>query len=97
MALLRRQTTGRGDHIDISMLDSVVASCVNVVGPTFAEGRQPVNTHERTTGGSAFYRFYTCGDGRQLVLAGQEAKFVKALLGHLVVARYFDRCVPIAA
>jgi crotonobetainyl-CoA:carnitine CoA-transferase CaiB-like acyl-CoA transferase len=83
MALLRRQTTGQGDYIDISMLDSVVSACVNVVGPTFAENRQPINTHERTTGGSAFYRFYECGDGRQLALAGQEAKFVRALLEHL--------------
>jgi crotonobetainyl-CoA:carnitine CoA-transferase CaiB-like acyl-CoA transferase len=83
MALYRRQSTGRGDHIDISMLDSVVSACVNVVGPTFAEGRQPVNTHERTTGGSAFYRFYECADGRRLSLAGQEPKFVRALLIHL--------------
>lgn len=83
MALYRRQTTGQGDYIDISMLDSMVSACVNVVGPTFAEGRQPVNAHERTTGGSAFYRFYECADGRRLSLAGQEPKFVRALLGHL--------------
>lgn len=83
MALFRRHTTGRGDFVDISMLDSMVSACVNVVGPTFAEGRQPVNLHERTTGGSAFYRFYECADGRRLCLAGQEPKFVRALLSHL--------------
>ncbi len=83
MALLRRQQTGRGDFIDISMLDSVISACANVVGPTFAENRQPVNEHERTTGGSAFYRFYECKDGGRLALAGQEPKFVRALLGHL--------------
>jgi crotonobetainyl-CoA:carnitine CoA-transferase CaiB-like acyl-CoA transferase len=83
MALYRRTVSGQGDYVDISMLDSVVSACVNVVGPTFAEGRQPVNQHERTTGGSAFYRFYECGDGRRLTLAGQEPKFVRALLGYL--------------
>ncbi len=83
MALYRRSVSGQGDYVDISMLDSVVSACVNVVGPTFAEGRQPVNQHERTTGGSAFYRFYECGDGRRLTLAGQEPKFVRALLGYL--------------
>ena len=39
--------------------------------------------HRRTTGGSAFYRIYDTRDGRQLVLGGQEPKFVRALLGAL--------------
>lgn len=80
MALLRRVSTGRGDYLDIAMHDTLVAACANVVGPTFAEDRQPVVKQERTTGGAAFYRIYDTGDGRQLVLAGQEEKFVHALL-----------------
>ena len=83
MALLRRQTTGRGDYLDISMQDSLMASCANVVGSTFAEGKPPDVKQQRTTGGSAFYRIYDTADGRQLVLAGQEMKFVKNLLGAL--------------
>ena len=80
MALLRRATTGRGDYLDIAMHDVLVAACANVVGPTFAEDRQPDVKQERTTGGSAFYRIYDTRDGRQLVLAGQEEKFVRSLL-----------------
>ena len=80
MALLRRVQTGRGDHIDIAMHDSLFAACANAVGPALIEGRQPVVKHQRTTGGAAFYRIYDTRDGRQLVLAGQEAKFVRALL-----------------
>jgi crotonobetainyl-CoA:carnitine CoA-transferase CaiB-like acyl-CoA transferase len=83
MALLRRQTTGHGDYLDISMQDSLMASCANVVGSTFAEGKPPDVKQQRTTGGSAFYRIYDTADGRQLVLAGQEMKFVKNLLGAL--------------
>ena len=83
MALFRRSSTGRGDYLDIAMHDVLVAACANVVGPTFAEDRQPVVKHERTTGGAAFYRIYDTRDGRQLVLAGQEEKFVHALLGAL--------------
>lgn len=83
MALLRRTETGRGDYLDIAMHDALVAACANVVGPTFAEGRQPIVKQQRTTGGSAFYRIYDTRDGRQLVLAGQEEKFVRALLGAL--------------
>lgn len=83
MALLRRTETGRGDYLDIAMHDALVAASANVVGPTFAEGRQPDVKQQRTTGGSAFYRIYDTRDGRQLVLAGQEEKFVHALLGAL--------------
>lgn len=80
MALLRRQQTGKGDYIDISMFDCMAAALRNVVGPTFAEGRQPDPKLERTTGGSAFYRMYGTRDGAFIALAGQEPKFVRALL-----------------
>jgi crotonobetainyl-CoA:carnitine CoA-transferase CaiB-like acyl-CoA transferase len=83
MALLRRTQTGLGDCIDISMHDSAVSACVNVLGPAIAENRQQVAKHERTTGGAAFYRLYRTGDGRHLALAGQEEKFIRALLGAL--------------
>ncbi|HEX2334596.1 MAG TPA: CoA transferase [Burkholderiales bacterium] len=83
MALLRRQKTGKGDFIDIAMHDSMLAGTPNVLGPTLAENRQPVPTHERSTGGSAFYRLYETADGRYLALGGQEPKFVRNLLGAL--------------
>jgi crotonobetainyl-CoA:carnitine CoA-transferase CaiB-like acyl-CoA transferase len=80
MALLRRAKTGRGDYLDIAMHDCLLAACVNVVGPALVEGRHPIVKHQRATGGSAFYRIYDTGDGRQLVLAGQEPKFIHTLL-----------------
>lgn len=83
MALLRRTRTGKGDRIDISMHDALLAACANVIGPALLHGRQPEVKLERTTGGAAFYRIYDTGDGRQIVLAGQEAKFIRTLLGHL--------------
>ena len=83
MALLRREKTGKGDFIDIAMHASMLAGTPNVLGPTLAENRQPVPTHERSTGGSAFYRLYRSADGRWLALGGQEPKFVRALLGAL--------------
>lgn len=83
MALLRRHATGKGDYIDISMMDCMSAALRNVTGPTFAEGRQPDPKLERTTGGSAFYRIYQTGDGQRIALAGQEPKFIHALLESL--------------
>lgn len=83
MALLRRENTGRGDYVEIAMHGAMLAGCANILGPTLAENRQPVPRHERTTGGSAFYRLYETADGRHLVLGGQEMKFVRNLLGAL--------------
>lgn len=83
MALLRRERTGQGDYLDISMLDSMLGASQNIMGPTFAEDRQPVAEHERTTGGSAFYRIYRTREGGHIALAGQEPKFVHALLHDL--------------
>jgi crotonobetainyl-CoA:carnitine CoA-transferase CaiB-like acyl-CoA transferase len=80
MALFRRQQTGIGDYIDISMHDVTAGGMLNVLGPAFAEDRQPIVSHERTTGGAAFYRPYETQDGRYLVLAGQEPKFIHNLL-----------------
>ena len=83
MALLRREQTGKGDYLDIAMHDSMLAGTPNVLGPTLAENRQPEPRHERSTGGSAFYRLYETADGRHLALGGQEPKFVRNLLGAL--------------
>jgi crotonobetainyl-CoA:carnitine CoA-transferase CaiB-like acyl-CoA transferase len=83
MALLRREHTGRGEFIDMAMHDAMLAGMPNILGPTLAENRQPVARHERTTGGSAFYRLYQTADGRHLALGGQEMKFVNNLLGAL--------------
>jgi crotonobetainyl-CoA:carnitine CoA-transferase CaiB-like acyl-CoA transferase len=83
MALLRRESTGRGDYIDIAMHDATLAACANIVGPVMAEARQPIAKHERTTGGAAFYQIYETRDGRHIVLAGQEPKFIRNLMNAL--------------
>jgi crotonobetainyl-CoA:carnitine CoA-transferase CaiB-like acyl-CoA transferase len=92
MALLRRTTTGEGDYVDVSMHEALMASCANVIGEAFTEGRQPDVKNQRTTGGSAFYRTYDTSDGRQLVLAGQEMKFIRNLLTALGKPEWIDLC-----
>ncbi len=93
MALIRRQQTGLGDYIDISMHDVTVGAMLNILGPTFAENRQPVPAHERTTGGAAFYRPYETSDGRYLVLAGQEPKFIRNLLEAMGRPDFAELCL----
>jgi crotonobetainyl-CoA:carnitine CoA-transferase CaiB-like acyl-CoA transferase len=93
MALFRRQQTGAGDYIDISMHDVTLGAMLNILGPSLAEDRQPVVAHERTTGGAAFYRPYETSDGRYLVLAGQEPKFINNLLGALGRPELAELCL----
>lgn len=83
MALLRREKTGKGDVIDISMQDSTMAWLPNVVGPPFAQNRPPVVAEERSFGGYAFFSIYATSDNRHLTLGGVEHKFVETLLDDL--------------
>lgn len=83
MALLRAQTSGKGDYIDISMQDSLVAWYANVMGPPFAENRSPTAKHERSWGGAAMYNIYQTSDERYLTLGGSELKFAENLLNAL--------------
>lgn len=80
MALLRREKTGRGDFIDISMHDSTLSWLPNATGAVFAEHRAPVVRDERSWGGHSFYNIYETADHRHMVLCAVEPKFVRNLL-----------------
>ncbi|WP_448212043.1 CaiB/BaiF CoA transferase family protein [Colwellia sp. MEBiC06753] len=80
MAIIRRQQTGLGDYLDISMQDSLVAWLPNVMGPPLAENRSPVVKEERSWGGAAMYGIYQTLDGKSLTLGGSEIKFAINLI-----------------
>lgn len=80
MALLRRERTGRGDYLDLAMMDAILASMPSSVGAVFADKRPPVPDEERIWGGNALYRIYETSDGRHVVLGGAEIKFARNLL-----------------
>ncbi|WNC72125.1 CoA transferase [Thalassotalea psychrophila] len=83
MALLRKQTTGLGDYLDVSMQDSLIAWTPNVMGPIFAENKAAETKQERSWGGNGFYNIYQTQDGKYLTLGGSEIKFVHNLLSAL--------------
>ncbi len=80
MALLRREKTGRGDYLDISMQDSLLSWTPNVMGIPFTENRAPDVKLQRSFGGGSFYNLYETSDKKWLALGGSEPKFVKNLL-----------------
>jgi crotonobetainyl-CoA:carnitine CoA-transferase CaiB-like acyl-CoA transferase len=87
MALYRREQSGLGDAIDLSMQDALMAWMPNVVGPIFADDRPPVPQHERSWGGNALYRLYATADGKHVALGGSEHKFVESLARALGVTQ----------
>ncbi len=80
MALLARQRTGRGDYIDLSMYDALLAWTPNVTGPVFGDNADPEAKTMRSFGGAAMYHLYETADGEFLVLGGSEVKFARNLL-----------------
>ncbi len=85
MALYRREKTGQGDYLDISMYDSLLSWVPNVTGAVFAQGRQASRAEMRSFGGNAFVNIYETQDGGHIVLGGSEPKFVANVLN------YFER------
>ncbi len=79
MALHRRNTTGEGDFIDVSMFESVLAASPNIMGPVFGGNQTPERLQERTHGGNAMLNVYETADAQFIALGGGEKKFVEAL------------------
>ena len=83
MALFKRTQSGKGDFIDVAMMDSLLACMPNNFGPPMAEKRPPVPKQERSWGGQAMMRLYETKDGEWIVLGGAEIKFATNLLNRL--------------
>ncbi|MSQ20511.1 MAG: CoA transferase [Betaproteobacteria bacterium] len=80
MALVSQRATGKGDYLDIAMMDSLMACMPHVLGPVFLENRAPIPQHERSWGGGAFNNPYETKDGQFLMMGGLEVHFAKNVL-----------------
>ena len=83
MALYRREKTGLGDYLDISMFDAVIAWTPHATGSVFAKGEAPDLASSRFWGGAALYGLYETADRRWVALGGSELKFAENLLNGL--------------
>lgn len=74
-ALMARQKTGRGQYVDISMLDGVVSLLPDSAALYFAEGKAPRAGERRLGGGLPQYQVYQTQDGKYLAVGALEEKF----------------------
>lgn len=78
MALLEREKSGKGQSIDISMMDGVI-SWLQTVLPNYLSNHTPANRGEQMlSGGLAAYAVYETRDSRWISVGALEPKFWEA-------------------
>jgi crotonobetainyl-CoA:carnitine CoA-transferase CaiB-like acyl-CoA transferase len=83
LALAARAQTGRGQAVDVSMVDGVAWMLPVALGFHAATGELPARGDGVLTGRYACYRVYEAADGRYVAVGALEPKFWQALCGAL--------------
>ncbi|MBX3413002.1 MAG: CoA transferase [Pirellulales bacterium] len=79
-ALLERQRTGRGRHIDVSMSEQLLPLMSTLYAAAESESRDPRRDGELLSGGAPCYRVYRTSDGQYFSIGALEPKFWQALV-----------------
>jgi len=87
-ALLRRERTGEGEHLDVSIADGAFALMSLYVDEYLATGTEPGPGHYILTGRYACYDIYTCADGKHLSVGAIEPQFWRNLCGLVGLDQY---------
>ena len=74
-AIVARATTGRGQFVDISMMDGVIPWMMLLLPQHWAGGRQPKRGELGLGGAQPCYNVYECADGEWLSLGALEPQF----------------------
>ena len=82
-ALFRRQKTGKGDYIDVAMLDSSLAFMTAAVVPFLVTGKTMPRTGNTGYSGQPTTGLFTGSDGRQISLGVVQQGQFEALARHL--------------
>jgi crotonobetainyl-CoA:carnitine CoA-transferase CaiB-like acyl-CoA transferase len=75
LALLQRNQTGQGTHLDIAMTDNMFMLGYWALAQGLTTGKWPENGRALLTGGSPRYKIYPTKDGKFLAVAALEQKF----------------------
>lgn len=89
-ALLRRERTGHGRYLDVSVADGALGMMSLYADEHLATGAEPGPGHYILTGRYACYGVYACRDGRYLSVAAIEPAFWANLCRELGLDRYLD-------
>jgi alpha-methylacyl-CoA racemase len=82
-ALLARASTGRGQRVDVSLVDATSSFVALQLGAVLHGGPAPVRGQEPLDGGLPSYGLYRTADGRFLAVAALEPHFFQALCQRL--------------
>ncbi len=74
-AVIERVRTGKGQHVDVSMLDGTFALNVLALNHMNAMSKQSLSTGHFLSGCQPFYNIYETSDGRQMAFGAVEPKF----------------------
>ena len=74
-ALMSRQKTGSGQHVDISMTDGIAYLLAPIAAAFFCDGTVSRPGEMQLNGGVPFYNVYQCGDGKYITVGCIEPWF----------------------
>jgi crotonobetainyl-CoA:carnitine CoA-transferase CaiB-like acyl-CoA transferase len=80
IAVYARQHTGKGQYIDISMMEGVLGLNQMSLAQWLATREKPILKEQPLTGGIAQYQIMKCKDGKYFSIGALEPKFYAALL-----------------
>lgn len=79
-ALYARERSGRGQFLDIAMMEGAFSFLSLHAGEFAARGSSPERGKMMLSGGLPNYNIYRCADGRHVMLGSLEERFFKAFL-----------------
>ena len=89
-ALLRRQETGEGEYLDVSVVEGVLSLTSLYIDDHLATGATPGPRHDVLTGRYAFYDTYACKDGKWISVGAIEPHFFRNLCQALDCGQWAD-------
>jgi alpha-methylacyl-CoA racemase len=87
-ALVARSQTGRGQYVDIAMLDGVMLLLAQALSTYFGNRRVPERGTQPGDGGAPFYNMYETKDGKIITIASMEPWFYANLCRALNCEQY---------
>lgn len=87
-ALLARHQTGRGQYVDIAMLDGTMLLLAQTLSTYYANHKIPERGTMPVDGGAPFYNMYETKDGKVITIGSMEPWFYANLLRALKCEQY---------